>query len=121
MNGLKTITRLEHRKRALPQKYSTRALKGGTLILPILQPIRSTNVSQRASPTAKVPDNIRWYRDASESFVLGIEDRMNQLYRESHKIQELLKREMQPKYLSELHKIETNICNETKRYLNSAL
>lgn len=121
LNGLKTATRLEHRKKPLPQTFSIRMLKGGTLIRPLVKQTRSLASSKRASPTPKSSDNMRWYRDASESFVLGIEDRMSQLYRESLKVQELLKRDMQPKYLQELHRLEVNICNETKRYLNSAL
>jgi hypothetical protein len=118
-----TAERLHLRKASHPTVFSTRSLKSGTLLRPLAIPKQNRyvkTVTTKVAPTPK-KESLRWYRDSSESFVLGIEDRVNQLYRQSIRVQELLKKERHPKLLQELKRLEVQILNETKRYLNSAL
>jgi hypothetical protein len=61
-----------------------------------------------------------WYRYSSDSFVKVIEERVDQEYRRSIRLQELIRQTKLPKYFQELHRLESQIGSETKHFLNSA-
>lgn len=118
MKGKHAAHRLQRRLKPLQSKSSIKVLKGGTLLQPLKKP---KSLSTFISPTSTPKGSLVWYRDSSDCFAKAIEDRVDQKYRRSIRLQELIRQTKLPKYFQELHRLESQISSDTKHFLNSAI
>jgi hypothetical protein len=121
MKGKHAAHRLQRRLKPLQSKGSIRVLKGGTLLQPLKKPKSQYPRSTLISPTSTSKGSLVWCRDSSDSFAKVIEDRVDQMYRRSIRLQELIRQTELPKYFQELHRLESQISSDTKHFLNSAI